>query len=140
MSPSNLLIDLEKTGNLIEAGFWIIFGLGLAIAGLRRCRAIAHLGLLSGTILCLFGVSDLVEASTGAWWRPWWLLVWKGTCLSGMVLCALKYRRISVREPSAGRHEPGSGRLSRNAMIRTPIRIAQKMMELNLPSHDDLAR
>ena len=99
MAPSNLLFDLEKTGNLIEAGFWIIFGVGLAIAGLRRGRAIARLGLVSGTILCFFGVSDVVEASTGAWWRPWWLLVWKGACLSGMVLCALKYRLLSVREP-----------------------------------------
>ncbi len=97
---ATMLFDLEKTGNLIEAGFWIVFGLGLAIAGLRRGRAIAALGLLSGTILCLFGVSDLVESSTGAWWRPWWLFLWKGTCLSGMVLCALKYRRISVPEPS----------------------------------------
>ena len=65
MAPSNLLFDLEKTGNFIEAGFWIVFGVGLAIAGTRRGRAIAHLGLLSGTILCLFGVSDLVEASYG---------------------------------------------------------------------------
>lgn len=99
MTPSNLLYDLEKSGNLIEAGFWIVFGVGLTIAGMRRGRAIARLGLLSGMILCLFGLSDLVEASTGAWWRPWWLLVWKGVCLTGMVLCALKYRRLSVREP-----------------------------------------
>jgi hypothetical protein len=74
VAPSTLLFDLEKTGNLIEAGFWIVLGVGLAIGGMRRGRAIARLGLLSGTILCLFGVSDLVEASTGAWWRPWWLL------------------------------------------------------------------
>ncbi len=100
MAPRSVLFDLEITGNLIEAGFWIIFGVGLAIAGMRRRRNLARLGLLSGTILFLFGVSDLVEANTGAWWRPWWLLVWKGTCLSGMVLCALKYRRILVREPS----------------------------------------
>ena len=99
MTTNHLLFDLEKTGNLIEAGFWLVFGIGLVIGGTRRGWAIARLALLLGTILLLFGVSDLVEANTGAWWRPWWLLVWKGTCLSGMVLCALKYRRISVREP-----------------------------------------
>jgi len=99
MERQQVFLALEKTGNLIEAGFWIVFGAGLAIAGMRHRRDLAHLGLLSGTILFLFGISDLVEANTGAWWRPWWLLVWKGTCLSGMVLCALKYRRISVREP-----------------------------------------
>jgi hypothetical protein len=109
VTPSNLLFDLEKTGNLIEAGFWIVFGLGLVIAGLRRGRDLARLRLLSGTVLCLFGVSDLVEASTGAWWRPWWLFFWKGACLSGMVLCALKYRRISVPEPSLEVMTQGKG-------------------------------
>jgi hypothetical protein len=29
----------------------------------------------------LFGISDLIEIRTGAWWRPTWLLVWKGICL-----------------------------------------------------------
>ena len=36
--------------------------------------------------LTLFGLSDIVEIQTGAWWQPWWLLVWKGACISGLVL------------------------------------------------------
>jgi hypothetical protein len=94
---NDLLFDLEKTGNLIEACFWIVFGLGLAVWAMRRGRASARLGLLLAFLLIVFGISDLVEAYTGAWWRPWWLLVWKGICFSGMVLCTLKYRQIKSR-------------------------------------------
>ncbi|MDA0814593.1 MAG: hypothetical protein O3C21_19635 [Verrucomicrobia bacterium] len=28
-----------------------------------------------------FGISDAVEMTTGAWWKPWWLLVCKVACL-----------------------------------------------------------
>lgn len=28
-----------------------------------------------------FGVSDIIELQTGAWWRPWWLLLLKAACL-----------------------------------------------------------
>lgn len=39
--------------------------------------------LLAGAAaFALFGVSDILEAHTGAWWRPWWLLMMKGTCLA----------------------------------------------------------
>lgn len=36
--------------------------------------------------LFLFGLSDVVEVQTGAFWRPWWLLVWKGACLVSFAL------------------------------------------------------
>jgi hypothetical protein len=36
-------------------------------------------------VLVAFGFSDVVEIQTGAWWRPWWLLVWKGACLLAML-------------------------------------------------------
>jgi len=44
--------------------------------------------------LILFGVSDIIEVSTGAFWRPWWLLALKGTCLIGMATCAMMLWRI----------------------------------------------
>jgi SAM-dependent methyltransferase len=106
-----LPFDLERTGNLVEAGFWIVLGVFIGLGARRRSRALATLGLVSGTILVLFGVSDLVEAQTGAWWRPRWLLVWKGLCLAGMVLCILEYRRVGSRAPDAlGSGSPGCAR------------------------------
>lgn len=29
-----------------------------------------------------FGISDLVEEGTGAWWRPLWLLLLKSGCIA----------------------------------------------------------
>ena len=86
-------LDLERTGNLVEACFWIIFGM-VVLGGLwRQARRLTVFGGVAGLICVLFGVSDLVEAETGAWWRPWWLFCWKAACLAGMAFCLLKYRR-----------------------------------------------
>ena len=86
-------VDLEETGNLVEAGFWMISGVVVALGLWVQARRMTSFGWLSGALCVLFGVSDLVEARTGAWWRPWWLFFWKAVCLSGMAVCFLKYRR-----------------------------------------------
>jgi hypothetical protein len=93
MTLGQLFDDVERTGNLIEAGFWMILGVVITLGLWRKARRLTSFGLISGTIVILFGVSDLVEARTGAWWRPWWLLLWKAVCLTGMVVCFLKYKR-----------------------------------------------
>ncbi len=83
--------DVERTGNLIEAGFWIIFGVVVTLVLWRQARRLTPFSLISGMVVILFGLSDLVESRTGAWWRPWWLLLWKAICLTGMAVCFLKY-------------------------------------------------
>ncbi len=84
---------MERTGNLIEAGFWIIFGVVLILGLWRQAGRLTPFSLIPGLVVILFGLSDLVEARTGAWWRPWWLLLWKAVCLFGMVVCFLSYRK-----------------------------------------------
>jgi len=87
-----------QISNYIEAGLWISIGVGFAIAAVRR-KGIAYTG--SGRSKCriaavhfiLFGLSDLVEAHTGAWYRPLWLLLWKGACLVGFSILLLLYFR-----------------------------------------------
>jgi hypothetical protein len=69
-----------ETANYIEACFWALIGLGFTFAAIRNANARRQLLVLAAAFL-LFGLSDTVEAGTGAWWRPWWLLVWKGLCL-----------------------------------------------------------
>ena len=66
--------------NLIEAGFWIVLSVFCLLAAARSNYHKRRL-MTSCLVLLAFGVSDLVEVQTGAWWRPWWLLVWKTTCL-----------------------------------------------------------
>ena len=99
------MVDLERTGNLFEAGFWVLFGVMLAVAA-RRKRAVRRLGLVSCLISVLFGISDLVEASTGAWWRPWWLLLWKAVCVSGLAVCFLAYRKLRSMPSEATASSP----------------------------------
>lgn len=78
--------------NWIEAGLWFAIGLAFFVRawtnpGIRRMTAPASLAFVA------FGVSDIVETHTGAWWRPVWLLIWKATCV-GVFACLLwKYVR-----------------------------------------------
>ena len=65
--------------NLAEAAMWIAVGIGVLVLS-RRTRA--H--LLLAIALIAFGLSDVAEVRTGAWWRPPWLLAWKGACVAGI--------------------------------------------------------
>jgi hypothetical protein len=56
-------------------------GVGFLVRAIARASRRTDVLLAAVTFLA-FGGSDLVEAHTGAWWRPWWLLVWKGLCLA----------------------------------------------------------
>jgi len=89
---------IHEIGNQIEGVLWIVIAGVVAVAGWwpgrRQFRSLAA---LAAGILVLFGASDFVEARTGAWWEPWWLLVWKGTCIGGMAMCLVLYSRIRSR-------------------------------------------
>ena len=79
--------------NLAEAALWGTMALlAIVLAASRRATAsylhTSRLGLVVlAFTLAAFGASDVVETYTGAWWRPWWLLVWKAAC----VLCLGTY-------------------------------------------------
>ena len=91
---------LFRQANYVEACLWLTIGLiALATARRRTGRARSRCLILAATMLA-FGPSDLVEAHTGAWWTPWWLLVWKGVCL--LVLLAL-FAEHAWRQWAAGR-------------------------------------
>ena len=91
--------------NLAEAALWIGMALG-ALAFVIRGRqtpasfAASRAGMVLLVIaLAAFGASDLVETRTGAWWRPRWLLAWKGGCvivLGGYVAAWLAARRARL--------------------------------------------
>ncbi len=71
--------------NYGEAALWNLIGVAFLVAALAR-RAVGGAALrrtlLAAAIAFIaFGWSDVVETRTGAWWRPWWLLLWKGLCV-----------------------------------------------------------
>lgn len=96
--------------NLVEGMFWIGLGVWLVntskikhqntkLRG-RLCRGYSDTpspatrvlplcrgrALVLGIGLVMFGISDFVEMASGAWWEPWWLLVWKGICVGVFIL------------------------------------------------------
>jgi hypothetical protein len=93
-------MQLEHDGNLIEAGVWFVLALVLFAYAFRQKRRVRPtLWLLAMTIV-VFGGSDLVETRTGAWWKPWWLFVWKALCVITLLLGFLRYFRL-MKSPEA---------------------------------------
>ena len=87
--------------NCIEVALWPALGALVLLLGLRRKGAARLYCVIAASTLVAFGASDWFENRTGGeWWHPWWLLLWKATCV--MILLALTtiaYR--SRRAPSA---------------------------------------
>ena len=78
--------------NYFECVFWCAIGMAFCIrATLRRDHRPSV--IVAGFTFVIFGISDFVEAHTGAWWRPWWLLVWKGLCLLVFLILLVRYAR-----------------------------------------------
>ncbi len=78
--------------NAFEAVLW------MGIAGLILWRG-AELTSLSRRVrwvwaasFFLFGMSDVVEFCTGAWWQPPALIVFKAVCVFGIVFCGMQLR------------------------------------------------
>jgi len=83
--------------NYIEAGLWSAIAVGFLIQAVRMRGRVRGLCLIGFVTFLAFGGSDWVEAHTGAWWHPWWLLVWKGACLAvfaGLLVEYVKGRRL----------------------------------------------
>ncbi len=98
-----VITDLFRFLNYAEAAFWIACAMAAAGIGLRRRgRTRSRCLLLAGTLV-LFGLSDVIETRTGAWWRPWWLFVWKAACVAVMLALLIEHYRlrwIARRQPA----------------------------------------
>ncbi len=83
-------MNIESIGNVLEAGLWFLIGTALAVRAWRSQPARLAKWVLPGAFV-LFGISDLIEAQTGAWWRPSWLLVLKLSCVMVFVAALWRY-------------------------------------------------
>jgi len=127
MDPDELVLF-----NLFEAGLWFVVAIVLLVVWkkqiARAVRVAAILPksprfdipdrirtwpLLAGAVVfVLFGISDLVETQTGAWWKPWWLLVWKVLCVHAMLtLCFLCRRNAPPKLPPKDGTDPKKSRI-----------------------------
>ena len=79
--------------NVLEALLWIAIGIALSIVAFTKPAFLRRRCLLGAAAFIFFGASDLIEAWSGAWWRPWWLLIWKGICLLVLLILLFDYYR-----------------------------------------------
>ena len=92
-----------EIANYIEAAFWIVIGLVFAGFAAPRSDRRRILYLIASPTFLLFGVSDVIEVRTGAWWRPWPLLALKAACICVMLLLLWAYfRGRKTGPPAAG--------------------------------------
>ena len=77
--------------NHVEAGLWAAIGIVMLLMSAKHRGVVRKDGLVAGITFLVFGGSDMVEATTGAWWRPWWLLMWKGVCLLVFLVLTIRY-------------------------------------------------
>ena len=86
-------VSCLELANYLEAGLWCLIGLGFVACALRSKGRESRRCVLAAVAFLLFGASDLVEVQTGAWWHPWWLLVWKALCVASLLVLSARYVR-----------------------------------------------
>ena len=92
-AQAKLLEQIYVNGNYLEALIWFFFAIGFAVNAGKTSGITRINRLITTLIFLLFGGSDIVEVQTGAWWSPWWLFVWKASCVLSMVILFWVYLR-----------------------------------------------
>ena len=98
-------MDIERDGNIIEAGVWLVLAVALLVYALRASKPFRPTLVLVAATMLVFGASDLVEARTGAWWKPWWLFVWKAVCVMLLLFGFVRYYRVLKTKPRTNTDE-----------------------------------
>jgi len=92
-SQAKLLEQIYVNGNYIEAFIWFCFAIGFAVNAGKTSGKTRINRVITTLSFLLFGGSDIVEVQTGAWWSPWWLFVWKASCVLSMAILFWVYLR-----------------------------------------------
>ncbi len=92
-SQARLLEQIYVNGNYIEAFLWFCFAIGFAVNAGKTSGITRINRLITSLIFLFFGGSDIVEVQTGARWSPWWLFVWKASCVLSMAILFWLYLR-----------------------------------------------
>lgn len=85
--------------NLFEAALWFAISAVFCFRGIFRAsdkspdaQTLRREMLLLTAAFAAFGVSDVIESRTGAWWEPWWLLALKTACVLVFLRAFWRYR------------------------------------------------
>lgn len=96
--------DVPGAFNLVEAVWWMAVALIVGTGRLGVAELHGWPKRLLVVAFFLFGVSDLIEFRTGAWWRPASLLMLKVACIAafiaGVVAVAIRQKAVRMRSDS----------------------------------------
>ena len=82
--------------NAFEAGFWIVCGIGSAVAA-RTSHNDRGIYQIAAVALVAFGATDIVEIFTGGWHRPVALLAANAACAFTLIYCGVRLRLARKR-------------------------------------------
>ena len=77
-------MEIVYYGNIIEGIFWIGVSLIFFLSACKRREQHRLFCIYGGVVFVVFACSDFYEAQTGAWWEPWWLILWNAGCCLGI--------------------------------------------------------
>jgi hypothetical protein len=86
--------DIESVFNAWEAFTWC--AIGVVCVGYSLWKPVAYrmkLLFFAGITFLVFGLSDVYEVHTGAWWDPVGLLIVKAACILAFITLYLLYRK-----------------------------------------------
>ena len=81
-------MDGVQIFNGIEAAFWLLLAICAAVTGNRITGVTPRRQFALIIFLVGFGIFDIWEIYSGAWWQPTSLLLLKATCLVGLTVTA----------------------------------------------------
>jgi glycerol-3-phosphate acyltransferase PlsY len=73
--------------NVIEAAIWIALATWLLYLTLRTRSHLKRTLFIFSVTLYVFGISDIIETQTGAWYRPLGLFLLKAICVMFIAGC-----------------------------------------------------
>ena len=95
----------ETLFNLAEAVLWSLIALAVGASAFRHAGKKRRILSIAALAFAVFGVSDWIEAETGSWWEPWWLLTLKVACVAVLLLSFRAWQRL-IRTRDVKRETP----------------------------------
>ena len=98
----DVLLTLFNGG---EAILWMALATILAVHSRTASSNLRRASWVAAILLVAFGLSDLIEIQTGAWWQPPALLIFKGLCLVGLIASTawiIALQRLIAQEKDRG--------------------------------------
>ena len=133
-------MTLFQLSNYVEAALWLLIALIFAIFAFIKRGPIRVDCTLAVIAFSFFGWSDIIEAGTGAWWRPWWLLVWKGLCLAVIAMLLWRYVRRKHLANGATRAERGNQPLTASRTSTVAASLRHRLAHLLPPLSRDVGK